>query len=67
MFVNEFKGNLTRDLELEVFFHKSVSPGPLSVPRPLSVPLGPFEFFRKFAVIFANQGLSAVSATPAIK
>ncbi len=61
MFVNEFKGNLTRDFELEVFFHKSVSPGPLSVP------LGPLEFFRKFAVIFANQCLSAVSATPAIK
>ncbi len=43
------------------FFHKSVSPGPLSIP------LGPFQIFRKFAEIFANECLSAVSTTQAKK
>ncbi len=55
------KGSLTRDLWASSFFHISVSPGPLSVP------LGQFKIFRKFAVIFANQCLSAVSMIPAIK
>jgi hypothetical protein len=32
------------------FFHESVSP------KPLSIPLGPFRIFRKFAEIFAAQG-----------
>ncbi len=35
------KGSLTRDFRLQVFFHKSVSLGPLSIP------LGPFKFFSK--------------------
>ena len=43
------------------FFHKSVSPWPLSMP------LGSFFFSRKFAEIIANECLSAVSRTPAIK
>jgi hypothetical protein len=30
-------------------------------PKPLSIPLGPFEFFRKFAEIFAAQGAPPVS------
>jgi hypothetical protein len=33
-------------------------------PKPLSIPLGPFEFFRKFAEIFAAQGAPPVSLTP---
>ncbi len=47
------KGSLTQD------FHKSVSPWPLSIS------LGPFSFFFKFADIFANKCLSAVSTTTA--
>ncbi len=35
------KGSLTQDFWLQVFFHKSVSPGPLSIP------LGPFKIFLK--------------------
>ncbi len=45
---------------ISVFFHESVSPGPLSNP------LGSFRLFRKFAAIIANECLSAVSTTPAI-
>jgi hypothetical protein len=44
-----------------VFFHKSVSPGTLSMP------LGPFQIFPKFAGIFVNECLSALSTTPAKK
>ncbi len=40
------------------FFHESVSP------KPLSIPLGPFRIFRKFAEIFAAQGWPPVSTTP---
>jgi hypothetical protein len=40
-----------------VFFHESVFPGPLSIP------LGSFRLFRKFAEITANECLSAVSTT----
>jgi hypothetical protein len=36
-----FKESLTRDFRLKVFFHKSVSPGPLSIS------LGPFRIFSK--------------------
>ncbi len=36
-----FKGSLTRDFRHQIFFHKSVSP------RPLSIPLGPFRIFSK--------------------
>ncbi len=43
------------------FFHLSLSPGPPSIP------LGPFEFFRKFAEIFENAiSCSPVSTTLAI-
>jgi hypothetical protein len=35
-------------------------------PGPLSIPLGSFRLFRKFAEIIANECLSAVSTTPAI-
>jgi hypothetical protein len=35
-------------------------------PGPLSVPLGPCRIYRKFAEIFANECLSAVSTTTAI-
>ncbi len=36
-----FKESLTRDFRDQIFFHKSVSPGPLSIP------LGPFRIFSK--------------------
>jgi hypothetical protein len=42
------------------FFHESVSP------RPPVFHWGCFEFFQKFAEIFANEYLSPVSLTPAI-
>ncbi len=48
-----FKGRLTQDFRLQVFFHKSVSPWPLSMPWDR------FVFFRKFAEIMANECLSA--------
>jgi hypothetical protein len=41
------------------FFHESVSP------QPQSIPLGPFQIFSKFAEIFASQGATLVSTTPA--
>jgi hypothetical protein len=37
------------------FFHESVSP------KPLSIQLGPFEFFSRFVEIFAAQGAPPVS------
>jgi hypothetical protein len=40
------------------FFSELVSP------KPLSIPLGPFRIFRKFAEIFAAQGTPLVSLTP---
>ncbi len=41
------------------FFHESIFPQPQSIPfRPF------FEFFRKFAEIFASQGAPPVSMTP---
>jgi hypothetical protein len=58
---HQFKGSLTRDFRLQVFFINQC-------------PLGlwvshwdHFEFFRKFMEIFANECLSAVSTTPAKK
>jgi hypothetical protein len=36
-----FKGSLTPDFRLQVFFHESLSPGPQSIP------LGPFRIFSK--------------------
>jgi hypothetical protein len=40
------------------FFHESVSP------KPRTIPLGPFNIFRKFVEIFSAQGLPPVSLTP---
>ncbi len=40
------------------FFHESVSP------KPLSIPIGSFEFFRKFAEILAAQCAPPVTLTP---
>ncbi len=40
-FTQMFKGTVSRDFRLLVFFHESVSP------KPLSIPLGPFRIFSK--------------------
>ena len=55
-----FKGSLTRDFRLQVFFMNQCPPGPQVFHW------GRFEFFQKFAEIFANEYLSPVSLTPAI-
>jgi hypothetical protein len=55
----DLKGSLTRDFRLQVFF---INHGP---PGPQVFHWGRFEFFRKFAEIFANEYLSPVSLTPA--
>jgi hypothetical protein len=44
-----FKGSLTRDFRLQVFFMNQCPPGPQVFQW------GRFEFFRKFAEIFANE------------
>jgi hypothetical protein len=44
---------LPRDFSTSGFFHESVSP--------LSIPLGPFQIYRKFVEIFAAQGAPLVS------
>ena len=41
---HEFKGTVSLDFLLLVFFHESVSP------KPVSIPLGPFRFFSKIRV-----------------
>ncbi len=41
---------MSQDFRLLVFLHESVSP------KPLSIPLGLFRIFRKFAEIYAAQG-----------
>ncbi len=52
------KGSLTRDFRLQVFFHKSVSPGPLSIP------LGSFRIFSKIrGVIPEGMLISSVNDT----
>jgi hypothetical protein len=56
-----FKGSLTRDFRLQVFFINQCPPG-LWVSN-----WDRLEFFRKFAEIIANECLSAVSTTPAKK
>ena len=55
-----FKGSLTRDFRLQVFFMNPCPPGPQVFHW------GHFDFFQKFAEIFANEYLSQVSTTPAI-
>ena len=52
------KGQCHEIFDLRFSFHESVSP------TPLSIPLRPFHFFRKFAEIFAAPGLPLVSTTP---
>ncbi len=42
------------------FFYDSVSP------QPQNIPMERFEFFRKFAEIFASQGAPPVSTTPVL-
>ncbi len=54
-------GSLTRDFRLQVFFINQCPLG-LGVSH-----WDHFEFFRKFAGIFANECLSALSTTPAKK
>jgi hypothetical protein len=49
------KGSVTRFFA-SGFFHESVSPQPESIQI--------FKFFRKFAEIFASQGVPPVSTTP---
>ncbi len=51
-------GSLTRDFRLQVFFMNQCPPGPQVFHW------SHFEFFRKFAEIFANYCLSPVSTTP---
>ncbi len=55
-----FKGSLTRDFWLQVFFMNQCPPGP-QVHH-----WGRFAFFLKFAEIIANKCFSPVSTTPAI-
>ncbi len=54
------KGSLTRNFRLQVFFMNQCPPGPQVFHW------SHFEFFRKFAEIFANYCLSPVSTTPVI-
>jgi hypothetical protein len=53
------KMSLTRDFRLQVFFMNHCPTGPQVFHW------GCFEFFRKFAEIFANECLTLVSTTPA--
>jgi hypothetical protein len=55
VFMYIFKGTVSRDFLLLVF---SVSL------QPQSIPLGPFQIFRKFVDIFASQGAPLVSMRP---
>jgi hypothetical protein len=56
-----FKGTVSRDFLLLVFFMNQFPPSPRVFH------LDRFEFFRKFAEIFASQGAPPVSTTPAAK
>jgi hypothetical protein len=55
----DHKGTVSRDFLLQVFFMNQFPP------YPRVFHLDRFEFFRKFAEIFASQGAPPVSATPA--
>ena len=55
------KGTVSRDFLLLVFFMNQFPPSPRVFH------LNRFEFFRKFAEIFASQGAPPVSTTPAAK
>jgi hypothetical protein len=50
--ITQFKETISRDFRHLAFFHESITP------RPLSIPLGPFQFLKKFAEIFAAEGYS---------
>jgi hypothetical protein len=52
------KGTVSQDFRLLVFFMNQVPPSPGVYHQ------GRFDFFRKFAEIFAAQGLPPVSMTP---
>jgi hypothetical protein len=52
----DLKGTVSRDFLLLVLFMNQFPPSPRAPDR--------FEFFRKFAEIFAAQGLPPVSTTP---
>ena len=58
--VHCFKGSLTRDFRLLVFFMNQCPPGPQVFHW------GRFECFQKFAETFVNEYLSPVSLTPVI-
>jgi hypothetical protein len=58
LFLAKLKGTVSRDFLLLVFFMNQFAPS-----HRVSH-LDRFEFFRKFAEIFAAQGLPPVSATP---
>jgi hypothetical protein len=51
---------VSRDFQLLVFFHESVSPKHLSIPFTAGIS----DFLRNFAEIFAAQGAPPVSLTP---
>jgi hypothetical protein len=53
-----FKGTVSRDFLLLVFIMNQF------LPHPRVFHLDRFEFFRKFAEIFASQGAPPVSTTP---
>jgi hypothetical protein len=53
-----FKGTVSRDFLILVFFMNQFPPGPRVFH------LDRFEFFRKFVEIFASQGAPSVSTTP---
>jgi hypothetical protein len=52
-----FKGTVPRDFRLQVFYMDQFPPSPWLYHK------GRFEFFRKFAEIFAAQGAPQVSLT----
>jgi hypothetical protein len=52
-----FKGTVSRDLLLHVFFHESS-------PEPLKITLGSFQIFSKTRGDISNQGAPPVSTTP---
>ncbi len=54
----QFKGTVSRDFLLLVFFMNQFPPSPRVFHSDR------FDFFRKFAEIFASQGAPPVSATP---
>jgi hypothetical protein len=58
LYIRDIKGTVSRDFLLLVFFMNQFPPSPRVFD------LDRFEFFRKFAEIFACQGAPLVSRTP---